>query len=147
MDDLRIFLHERWNRGVHLLPDTDGFISFQELNSPQMNPRRLPPPCAFTTFGSVYIIAVHHLVLSEIGRKDCKKSAIIQTYFYSLSPWEAPPGTGQRAEYGSKGQSGEERVKRKVEQSLHPIIAQAFQRVNVVLKENGQIYQSRFKNW
>lgn len=57
---------------------------------------------------------------------------------HSLSPGEAPPGTGQRAEDGSEGQSREERVKGEVEQSLHPIIAQAFQRVNVVLKENGQ---------
>lgn len=61
-------------------------------------------------------------------------------YSHSLSPGEAPPGTGQRAEDGSEGQSREERVKGEVEQSLHPIIAQAFQRVNVVLKENV-IYQ------
>lgn len=55
----------------------------------------------------------------------------------SYSPGKAPPGTGQRAEDGSEGQSREERVEGEVEQSLHPIIAQAFQRVNVVLKENG----------
>ena len=58
------------------------------------------------------------------------------THSHCLSPGEAPPGTGQRAEDGSEGQSREERVKGEVEQSLHPIIAQAFQRVDVVLKEN-----------
>lgn len=61
----------------------------------------------------------------------------LHTHSRSLSPGEAPPGTGQRAKDGSEGQSREERVKGQVEQSLHPIIAQAFQRVDVVLKENG----------
>lgn len=52
----------------------------------------------------------------------------------SVSPGEAPPGAGQRAEDGGEGQGGEERVQGEVEQSLHAIVAQAFQRVNVVLK-------------
>lgn len=54
-----------------------------------------------------------------------------------LSPGEAPPGTRQRAENSSEGQSREERVKGEVEQSLHPIIAQAFQWINIVLKVKG----------
>lgn len=54
------------------------------------------------------------------------------------SPGKAPPGSGQRAEDGGEGQSREEGVEREVEQALHPVIAKAFQRVNVVLGENGQ---------
>lgn len=54
-----------------------------------------------------------------------------------LSPGEAPPGAGQRAEDGGEGQSREERVEGEVEQPLHPIVAQALQRVNVVLREGG----------
>ena len=55
-----------------------------------------------------------------------------------LSPGEAPPGTGQRAEDGSEGQSREEGVQGEVEQSLHAIIAQAFQRIYVVLQEKSR---------
>lgn len=64
-------------------------------------------------------------------------SVALHAYSHSSSPGEAPPGTGQRAENGSEGQSREKRVKGEVEQSLHPIVAQAFQRVNIVLKSNG----------
>lgn len=65
------------------------------------------------------------------------------TYITPLSPGEAPPGTGQRAEDGSEGQSREERVEGEVEQSLHPVIAKAFQRVNVVLK--GKLINTSMK--
>lgn len=44
----------------------------------------------------------------------------------SASPGEAPPGSRQRAEDGGEGQSRKERVEGEVEQSFHPIIAQAF---------------------
>lgn len=85
------------------------------------------------------------LFLLQTDRMTNKKGErrTVQDYTYalhtssqSLSPGKAPPGTGQRAEDGSEGQSREERVKGEVEQSLHPIIAQAFQRVNVVLSKN-----------
>lgn len=51
------------------------------------------------------------------------------------SPGEAPPGSRQRAEDGGEGQSREERVEGEVEQSFHPVVAQALQRVNVVLQK------------
>ena len=43
-------------------------------------------------------------------------------------PGKAPPGSGEGAEDGSERQGGEKRVEREIQQSLHPIIAQAFQR-------------------
>lgn len=49
------------------------------------------------------------------------------------SPGEAPPGPWQRAEDGGEGQSREERVEGEVEQSFHPVVAQALQRVDIVL--------------
>lgn len=58
------------------------------------------------------------------------------------SPGKAPPGAGQRAEDGGEGQSREEGVEGEVEQALHPVIAQAFQRVNVVLGGRGQTSKS-----
>lgn len=77
-------------------------------------------------------------------KKHCSKNistatcAQTHTVTVSVSPGEAPPGTGQRAEDSSEGQSREERVQGEVEQSLHAIIAQAFQWINVVLKENSR---------
>lgn len=57
---------------------------------------------------------------------------------WGCSPGKAPPGAWQRAEDGSEGQSREEGVEGEVEQALHPVIAQAFQGVNVVLGGNGR---------
>lgn len=52
-----------------------------------------------------------------------------------MLPGKAPPGSRKGAEDGCESQSWEERVQWEIEQSLHPIIAQAFQRVNIILKD------------
>ena len=86
----------------------------------------------------------------------CKKVQLCGTQRQTLfSPGEAPPGTRQRAEDHSEGQSRKERVKGEVEQSLHPIIAQAFEWVNIVLRKwkkkktsiNQSVNQKIKKHW
>lgn len=51
------------------------------------------------------------------------------------SPVETPPGSREGAKNSCECQSREKRVQRKIEQPLHPIIAQAFQRVHIILRE------------
>jgi hypothetical protein len=65
------------------------------------------------------------------------------TYLYlsltqTHTPGEASPGAGQGTEDGSEGQSRKERVEGEVEQSLHPVRAQAFQRVNIILRNRDR---------
>lgn len=81
--------------------------------------------------------------MGSLQRRDKEWLTFHCNCIVGCSPGKAPPGAGQRAEDGSEGQCREEGVEREVEQALHPVIAQAFQRVNVVLrgvthKDKGQ---------
>ena len=80
------------------------------------------------------------------GRRNTYSDSMHHTNSSHSSPGEAPPGAGQRAEDGSEGQRREEGVKGEVEQSLHPIIAQTFQRVDVVLEKTQNMSRSMLGN-
>lgn len=64
---------------------------------------------------------------------DTHKVTAYEACSVVFSPGKAPPGAGQGAEEGGERQRRQEGVEGEVQQSLHPVITQALQGVNVVL--------------
>lgn len=76
----------------------------------------------------------------QINRRSVFQRTLLNapSQTHTHTPGEASPGAGQGTEDGSEGQSRKERVEGEVEQSLHPVIAQAFQRVNIILRNRDR---------